>query len=52
EAKEKAVVASLTRIVVVVPIIRMRLWSPTTTVHQSIMVVKKIIPQEHAMMQN
>ncbi|TKY47485.1 hypothetical protein E2542_SST29545 [Spatholobus suberectus] len=43
--KVKAAV-SPTRILV--PIIRMRQWSPATTVHQSIMVVKKIIPQEPA----
>jgi hypothetical protein len=36
--------ASLTRIPV--PIIRMRQWNPATTVLQSTMVVKKIIPQE------
>uniref|UniRef100_A0A0R0EVE7 Uncharacterized protein n=1 Tax=Glycine max TaxID=3847 RepID=A0A0R0EVE7_SOYBN len=46
--KVKAALAvSPTTIILLVPIIiRMRQWSPATTVHQSIMVVKKIIPQE------
>lgn len=38
--------ASLTRILVPVPIIRMRQWNLATSALQSTMVVKKIIPQE------